>query len=148
MSQPSLPSPSSASSTRMPQVRPRVVLPGHISPHSPPMQFYNNNPLYITPGTNIQMTPGNGLGFVAGDPFGMYPTKASEFMFKQFSGFKDFTMNVANSGLSVGEKMAFWMYNKISSLSRRWFTHTFLLLVIAMYSVVGAFIFVAIEGKI
>lgn len=28
----------------------------------------------------------------------MYPQKAGEFMFKQFAGFKDFTMNTAKSG--------------------------------------------------
>lgn len=82
------------------------------------------------------------------NPFaGMYPTKAGEFMFKQFSGVRDFTMNTAKSGLSVGEKSAFWLYNKISNLSRKWFTHMFLFLVVLCYSLAGAFMFATIEGE-
>ncbi|XP_046667051.1 uncharacterized protein LOC124358861 [Homalodisca vitripennis] len=76
-----------------------------------------------------------------------YPNKASEFMFKQFEGFRDFTMNTAKSGLSVGEKFSFWAYNKLRAWSRKWFTHFFLLLVIALYSLAGAAIFVAVEGS-
>lgn len=86
---------------------------------------------------------------VASGPFGMlqvYPNKASEFMFKQFEGFKDFTMNTAKSGLSAGEKTAFWMYAKVRAWSRNWFTHIFLFLVVMSYSVIGAVIFVAVEG--
>jgi hypothetical protein len=76
----------------------------------------------------------------ASGPFGMlhvYPTKASEFMFKQFEGFKDFTMNTAKSGLSVGEKTAFWLYAKVRAWSRNWFTHIFLFLVVLSYSLIG-----------
>ncbi|XP_049860367.1 uncharacterized protein LOC126354639 isoform X3 [Schistocerca gregaria] len=65
----------------------------------------------LTPGTAGALPIANPMG-----PFGimqLYPTKASEFMFKQFAGFKDFTMNTAKSGLSVGEKVAFWLYNKV-----------------------------------
>jgi hypothetical protein len=67
----------------------------------------------------------------------VYPNKASEFMFKQFEGFKDFTMNTAKSGLSAGEKTAFWMYSKVRAWSRNWFTHIFLFLVVLCYSLVG-----------
>lgn len=91
-------------------------------------------------GIPISVTPG---------PFGMlqvYPNKASEFMFKQFEGFKDFTMNTAKSGLSAGEKTAFWMYGKVRAWSRNWFTHIFLFLVVLSYSLIGAVIFVAVEG--
>lgn len=77
----------------------------------------------------------------------MYPQKASEFMFKQFEGFKDFTMNTAKSGLSFGEKYSFWMFNKFSKWSRNWFTHLFLTFVVLLYSLGGAFIFIHIEGK-
>lgn len=77
----------------------------------------------------------------------MYPQKAGEFMFKQFAGFKDFTMNTAKSGLGFGEKYAFWMYNKVSLWSRNWFTHIFLTLVVMLYSMAGAALFKAIEGK-
>jgi hypothetical protein len=87
------------------------------------------------------MTPAGGIPIgVTSGPFGMlqvYPNKASEFMFKQFEGFKDFTMNTAKSGLSAGEKTAFWMYGKVRTWSRKWFTHIFLFLVVMAYSVIG-----------
>jgi hypothetical protein len=91
---------------------------------------------------SIPMTPAGAIpiGMAASGPFGMlhvYPTKASEFMFKQFEGFKDFTMNTAKSGLSVGEKTAFWLYGKVRTWSRKWFTHIFLFLVVLSYSVIG-----------
>jgi hypothetical protein len=90
---------------------------------------------------SIPMTPAGGIPIgVAPGPFGMlqvYPNKASEFMFKQFEGFKDFTMNTAKSGLSVGEKTAFWLYGKVRAWSRNWFTHMFLFLVVLSYSVIG-----------
>ena len=79
------------------------------------------------------------MGMATG-PMGMlqvYPNKASEFMFKQFEGFKDFTMNTAKSGLSVGEKTAFWLYNKVRAWSKNWFTHIFLFLVVLSYSLIG-----------
>ncbi|XP_049956699.1 potassium channel subfamily K member 18 [Schistocerca serialis cubense] len=98
----------------------------------------------LTPGTAGALPIANPMG-----PFGimqLYPTKASEFMFKQFAGFKDFTMNTAKSGLSVGEKVAFWLYNKVRSWSKRWFTHMFLFAVVLAYSLLGAMLFVAVEG--
>lgn len=113
--------------------RPKIILPT-------PQINIQANPMYTA---NIPNTPNNPQEF----PFHMYPTKAGDFMFKQFSGFKDFTFNTAKSGMSFGEKILFWMYNKVSSLSKQWFTHIFLFLVILLYSVGGAFLFVAIEGK-
>lgn len=68
-------------------------------------------------------------------------------MFKQFEGFKDFTMNTAKSGLSAGEKSAFWFVNKLKILSKRWFTHLFLTLCLVLYSIMGAAMFYALEGK-
>lgn len=123
--------------------RPRIVLPPQtpmmLNPQTPNIQA---NPMYTA---SIPMTPGslNNPNYV---PFNLYPTKAGEFMFKQFSGFKDFTFNTAKSGMSFGEKIAFWMYNRISSLSKQWFTHIFLMIMIGLYSVGGAFLFVTIEG--
>lgn len=76
----------------------------------------------------------------------MYSNKASDFMFKQFEGFKDFTMNTAKSGLSAGEKSAFWFYNKLKLLSKKWFTHFFLTVCLVLYSIIGAVIFMALEG--
>ena len=68
------------------------------------------------------------------------------FMIKRFGDIKDFTMELSKSGLSLGEKSAFYIYKKFSEWSRRWLTHIFLFLVILLYSVAGAFIFVAVEG--
>ncbi|CAF4912401.1 unnamed protein product [Pieris macdunnoughi] len=77
----------------------------------------------------------------------MYHNKASEFMFKQFEGFKDFTMNTAKSGLSAGEKTAFWFYNKLKLWSKKWFTHFFLTLCLLVYSILGALMFQALESE-
>jgi len=121
---------------RAQRTRPRLTLPVQRLPGggaSTPM----NTPAMVS----IPMTPAGGIPIgVTSGPFGMlqvYPNKASEFMFKQFEGFKDFTMNTAKSGLSVGEKTAFWMYGKVRSWSRKWFTHIFLFLVVLAYSVIG-----------
>lgn len=87
------------------------------------------------------------------NPFhAMYPaggggTAAGAFMFKQFEGFKDFTFASAKSGLNVGEKSAFYIYEKFSKWSKQWFTHIFLFLVIFLYSLAGASLFVAVEGQ-
>lgn len=77
----------------------------------------------------------------------MYQTTTAGFMFKQFEGLKDFTFASAKSGLNIGEKSAFYIYEKFSKWSRQWFTHCFLFLVILLYSVAGAFMFVALEGE-
>lgn len=100
--------------------------------HSNPSQFGGGAPQWPpgTPYTNPFMPA-------------TYPSKAGIFMFKQFEGFKDFT----KSGLNMGEKSAFYIYEKFSKWSRKWFTHIFLLTVMFLYSVAGAFMFSAIEGK-
>lgn len=93
------------------------------------------------------------------NPFGiLYPAAASktdangesagQFMFKHLEGFKDFTFASAKSGLNIGEKSAFYIYEKFSKWSRQWFTHCFLFLVILLYSIAGAYIFMAIEGEL
>lgn len=67
-------------------------------------------------------------------------------MYKQFEGFCDFTMASAKSGLGFGEKFAFYIYEKFSTWSRKWFTHIFLFLCMFLYSLAGAYIFMAVEG--
>ncbi|KAK4876191.1 hypothetical protein RN001_012613 [Aquatica leii] len=52
----------------------------------------------------------------------------------------------AKSGLSIGEKVTLWLYNKLSALSRKWFTHFFLSIVLIIYTVGGALVFITIEG--
>ncbi|XP_035792725.1 potassium channel subfamily K member 18-like isoform X2 [Anopheles albimanus] len=118
-------------------------------------QQLHQNPLYqpVTPGSPTRISLGPDGVPVAGseqpdytDYYSMYPAKAGEFMFKQLEGFRDFTMNTAKSGLGVGEKSVFWMYTKITRWSRNWFTHIFLFLMLFLYSVAGAALFIAVEG--
>uniref|UniRef100_A0AAG5DNJ6 Potassium channel domain-containing protein n=1 Tax=Anopheles atroparvus TaxID=41427 RepID=A0AAG5DNJ6_ANOAO len=120
-------------------------------------QLLLQNPLYA-PGSAIPVTPGSPTRISLGadgtveqpdytDYYSMYPAKAGEFMFKQFEGFRDFTVNTAKSGLGVGEKSVFWMYTKITRWSRKWFTHFFLFLMLFLYSVAGAALFIAVEGE-
>nr|XP_050866296.1 uncharacterized protein LOC127071265 isoform X1 [Vespula vulgaris]XP_050866298.1 uncharacterized protein LOC127071265 isoform X1 [Vespula vulgaris] len=94
---------------------------------------YNQTPAPMTP---VPVTP------VSGQPQVFYSNRASEFVFTQFKGIKDFT----KSGLSVGERSVFWLYEKVSSWSKRWFTHIFLVVIVFLYSVAGAMIFITIEG--
>lgn len=72
------------------------------------------------------------------NPFG-----GNNFMAKGYEGFLDLT----KSGMSFGEKFTFGLYSKFSTWSRRWFTHMFLLIVLALYSVGGALLFRAVEGE-
>ncbi|XP_023290774.1 uncharacterized protein LOC111674445 [Orussus abietinus] len=96
-----------SSSPRVRQMppRPRITLPvpGQYGPYAQTPMGYVTTPYGQTP---MPMTP------VAGQPNLMYSNKASEFMFAQFRGIKDFT----KSGLSVGEKSAFWIYEKVNPL--------------------------------
>ncbi|KAM8712085.1 hypothetical protein ACLKA7_012586 [Drosophila subpalustris] len=69
------------------------------------------------------------------------PFDAGNFMTKGYEGFIDFT----KSGMSFGEKFSYGLYNKFSTWSKRWFTHMFLLIVLAGYSVIGAVIFRTVE---
>ncbi|KAK0087924.1 hypothetical protein PV325_013700 [Microctonus aethiopoides] len=78
----------------------------------------------------------------SGQPNPLYANRASEFVFAQFKGIKDF----GKSGMSMGESSAFWLYEKVSSWSKRWFTHIFLFVVVLLYSIAGAWIFVYLEG--
>lgn len=71
---------------------------------------------------------------------------AGEFLFKQFSGLKDFTVDWTKSGLNHGEKSVFFLYDTISKWSRNWFTHIFLMTVVFLYSALGAYIFTYVEG--
>lgn len=131
------------------RTRPKITLQIPNYPNRP--DFYSSPYIQTAPMTGIPMPPGTAATSIGPQGFTymnyMYPQKAGEFMFKQFAGFKDFTMNTAKSGLGFGEKYAFWMYNKVSLWSRNWFTHIFLTLVVMLYSLAGAALFKAIEGN-
>ncbi|CAL1673520.1 unnamed protein product [Lasius platythorax] len=115
--------------------RPKIMLPipGQYYPQPATGMGYVPTPYVQTP---MPMTP------VSGQPQIIYTNRASEFVFTQFKGIKDLT----KSGLSVGEKSVLWLYEKVSSWSRRWFTHIFLFVVVLLYSIAGAMIFVTVEG--
>ncbi|XP_050094817.1 potassium channel subfamily K member 18 isoform X3 [Anopheles aquasalis] len=145
---------------------PVYVAPPHVQAKYSPAHYFqqlhqqqqqqqqlHQNPLYqpVTPGSPTRISLGPDGVPVAEQPdytdyYSMYPAKAGEFMFKQLEGFRDFTMNTAKSGLGVGEKSVFWMYTKITRWSRNWFTHIFLFLMLFLYSVAGAALFIAVEG--
>ncbi|GBP32448.1 hypothetical protein EVAR_24612_1 [Eumeta japonica] len=132
-------------------VRPKITLQipdSNVAQKAPPTAPPVWGPRYQA-AARVPGTPGSHISGSQSAPYALnpflYQTKASEFMFKQFGDFKDFTMNTAKSGLSAGEKSAFWFYNKLRTLSKKWFTHIFLLLCLVLYSVMGAAIFVALE---
>ncbi|XP_043601917.1 uncharacterized protein LOC122576102 isoform X2 [Bombus pyrosoma] len=80
-----------------PRLKIQLPIPGQFYPQ--PGMGYVPTPYGQTP---MPMTP------VSGQPRVIYANKASEFVFSQFQGIKDLT----KSGLSVGEKSAFWLYEK------------------------------------
>ncbi|XP_058459893.1 potassium channel subfamily K member 18 isoform X2 [Malaya genurostris] len=150
-------------------VSPAYMAAPHIAQYSPAHYFQqyqhqHHNPLYQPPPLSAQPLPvpvpvpvspsrisvaidGTSQAPDYPDYYSMYPAKAGEFMFKQFEGFRDFTVSTAKSGLGVGEKSVFWLYTKITKWSRKWFTHFFLFAMLFLYSVAGAALFIAVEGE-
>ncbi|XP_014207097.1 TWiK family of potassium channels protein 18-like [Copidosoma floridanum] len=120
--------------------RPKINLPAAGQFHFPqtPMGFV------ATPygQTSVPLTPASGQ-----PPTIVFTNRTSEYVLDYIRSFKDWTSDWTKSGLSVGEKSAFWIYEKVSSWSKRWFTHIFLFFVLFLYSVLGAFLFIYIEGK-
>lgn len=68
---------------------------------------------------------------------------SGNFMSRGFTGFVDFT----KSGMSFGEKFTYGLYEKFSKWSKSWFTHLFLVSIVALYSAGGALLFGIIEGN-
>ncbi|XP_066140509.1 TWiK family of potassium channels protein 18-like [Euwallacea fornicatus] len=69
-----------------------------------------------------------------------YGRKASVFIIEHLSDMK-------HAGLGIGEKFNLWIYSKISLLKKKWFTHCFLIIVMILYTVGGAVIFLTVEGQ-
>lgn len=86
--------------------RPKILLPvpGQYYPQPATGMGYVSTPYVQTP---MPMTP------VSGQPQMFYSNRASEFVFTQFKGIKDLT----KSGLSVGEKSAYWLYEKVRRMT-------------------------------
>lgn len=146
MSTPSnTPSPSGARLTVLGANRPRIKI--QIPPPNPQGSYYEaRSPYLSTAHTNLS----NGAPQWPQSPFSPIDKdsmNAGEYMFKQFSGLKDFTWDWTKSGLNHGEKSVFYLYDKISRWSRKWFTHIFLLSIVFLYSVAGAYLFIAVEGN-
>jgi hypothetical protein len=87
--------------------RPRITLavPNQFSGH------FSKTPVrFVTPSyaqTPAPLTP------VSGRPTIVYSNKANDFFIEHFKEFKDWTM----TGLSAGEKCAFWLYDKVITLT-------------------------------
>ncbi|KAJ8686890.1 hypothetical protein QAD02_022684 [Eretmocerus hayati] len=124
---------------RPPRPRIKIPLPGQFPVHfsQTPVGTFVSTP-YAPPGTpNTANSTGTGQPTTI-----LYTNKASEFL-QHLKGFKNWT----KSGLSVGEKSAFWLYDKVGSWSKRWFTHIFLFIILFLYSILGAFLFIQVEGE-
>lgn len=123
--------------------RPRVTL------NIPEANAYNQQQQQPSPYI-LSATTMSGVPSVQGQPANwnpflqqMYSQRAGDFMCKQFQGINRFT----RSGLSVGEKSVVWIYTKFRTWSQKWFTHCFLIIIMLLYSVAGAWIFMALEGE-
>lgn len=140
------PRPATATGSK-PRIKINIPQPGHINYYNPASPYLNtahSNPSQFSGGAP-QWPPSS--PYI--NPFATpNPKAAGEFVFKQFAGIKGFTntWDWTKSGLNKGEKMAFTLYQSISSWSKRWFTHIFLMFIMFVYSVAGAYIFAAVEG--
>lgn len=131
--------------------RPRIKI--QIPPPNPQGNYFDARSPFLSTAHSNQTHPGNGAPQWPTSPYvNPFATdkesmNAGEFMFKQFGGIKDITWDWTKSGLNKGEKSVFYLYERISKWSRKWFTHIFLLTMMFLYSVAGAYIFVAVEGN-
>lgn len=129
--------------------RPRVKI--QIPSPNPQGQYLDARSPYLstaqTQGTNGAPQWPSSPYVIPFSPIDKESMNAGEYIFKQFSGIKDFTVDWTKSGLNHGERSVFLIYDVISKWSRKWFTHIFLMTIVLLYSVLGAWIFVHVEGK-
>lgn len=144
------PRPGTATSSSRPRIK--IKIPPPCQPHQAPYGYFNPASPFLSTAHSHPSQLGSGAPqwpptspYI--NPFtpSPYPPKSSEFL-KQFGGFKDFTWDWTKTGLNKGEKSAFYIYDKVSKWSRKWFTHIFLITVVFLYSVAGAYIFMGVEG--
>lgn len=114
----------------------------YFNPASPYVGTARSNPSQFS-GLGPQWPPSSPYpGAISPVPTG------EEGLYKQFEGLKDFTWDWTKAGLNQGEKSAFYLYEKVSKWSRKGFTHMFLILIVCLYSVAGAYIFANIESEL
>lgn len=144
-------SPSANRLAALAATRPRIKI--QIPPPNPQGNYFDARSPFLSTAHSNQTHPSNGAPQWPTSPYvNPFATdkesmNAGEFMFKQFGGIKDLTWDWTKSGLNHGEKSVFYLYERISKWSRKWFTHIFLLTIVFLYSIAGAYIFVAVEGK-
>ncbi|XP_018564692.1 TWiK family of potassium channels protein 18-like [Anoplophora glabripennis] len=113
--------------------------------------FRRARPTLIIPPPQLRTTPSPytaKVSYTAGRPTSdVYDRKGSVFVFDQINGIKNFTVNTDKSGTGIGEKCSYRVYHKIKSWSKKWFTHFFLTIIMIIYTVGGAVIFITIEGQ-
>lgn len=141
-----------ANSSSRPRIKIKIPPPGQS--HQAPFGYFNPASPYLSTAQSHPSQLGGGAPqwpptspYI--NPFtpSPYPPKNSDFL-KQFGGFKDFTWDWTKTGLNKGEKSAFYIYDKVSKWSRKWFTHIFLITMMFLYSVAGAYIFMGVEGML
>ncbi|XP_045129644.1 TWiK family of potassium channels protein 18-like isoform X5 [Portunus trituberculatus] len=71
---------------------------------------------------------------------------ASQWVASQTSRTAKVAMEQAKAGMSFGEKFTLYTVEKITTFSKKGFTHVFMFLVLALYTALGALLFIAIEG--
>ncbi|XP_033247538.1 potassium channel subfamily K member 18 isoform X2 [Drosophila miranda] len=139
MSQTQSPTPSTPPASRRAHRPPRINIHNLNSGSAMGMSVGSMPPTGQPPYTSQSNYTGNGPYWPpVANPFG-----SGNFMTKGYEGFLDLT----KSGMSFGEKFTYGLYNKFSRWSRSWFTHMFLIFVLALYSVGGALIFQAVEVR-
>lgn len=104
------------------------------TPNSRKVEFTRTRPTLIIP-PPAQWTPSSG-------PTPQVYARKQSLFYDGIDGIRDFT----KSGLGFGEKCALWLYNQLKKLSRKWFTHMFLTVVLILYTIGGALVFEVIEG--
>ncbi|CAG9760165.1 unnamed protein product [Ceutorhynchus assimilis] len=73
------------------------------------------------------------------------PKRKPSLMFDHINQLRDLGLSTAKTSLGASERCAYWLYSKVKALSKKWFTHCFLTIVLLIYTVGGALSFKAIE---
>lgn len=119
---------------------PITPMPGARSvryPYGARLTSYANSPIYST------RTPPNFVITPEPESFN-YANRVTSFIGQNFKDIHSF----AKLNLSRGESSILWLYHKVYSWSRKWFTHCFLAIIVIMYTLLGAWLLRLYEGKL